>query len=191
MWQGFPTTGADETMSIMSHSFVVSLRTCVVATALLAGSSLAADTSLVIAGGALDTSFTGADVYQGVPAPAQPKGKACEAAQSYLDRINAGHYEQVADLFEADGITMDPGRHTARGRAAIHAFYNEHIRELAPKLIAVAFVGDDQDCMLEIASQQTIRGVSRYVLVSVDHFTLGHSGKIARMVAFARPPRQQ
>jgi hypothetical protein len=45
--------------------------------------------------------------------------------------------------------------------------------------------GNRTDCMLENAAK--VPPSTRYSLSSVNHFTVNRQGKIARMVAFARP----
>jgi len=61
------------------------------------------------------------------------------------------------------------------------------IARFRPRIIAVAFTGDDVDCMVAIATEMKIQDQPRYVLAAVDHFTLGMSGKISRLLAFGRP----
>jgi hypothetical protein len=151
-----------------------------------------AEPGIVIAGGALDPHFPGAETYVTEPTSARvPPGKACVAAQSYVYFINAGQLQEIAGLFGDDAVILDPMRQTVRGIAAVRAFYAAKISALKPQLIAVAYLGDDQDCMVELASGRELQGRLRYTLVSIDHFTLGRDGRIAWMVAFARPPRQE
>jgi SnoaL-like protein len=145
---------------------------------------------LPIAGGEIDESFTGADLYLGTPREAEaPKTKACLAAKSYIAKINAGEFPQVVELFADNAIVLDPTRRIMKGRSQIEAFYQGPIRQIRPELIGVAYLGDATDCVVEIARKDTVAGQPRYVLVSVDHFTVDRHGKVIRMVAFARPPR--
>ena len=140
-----------------------------------------------VAGGALDAALTTAEVYVGTPEVAKvPEGKACLAASRYIERINAGQFAAVADLFAVDGVVLDPERHVLRGREQIRAFYSSYVAGQRPQLVRVAYVGDERDCVVEIASGRTIAGVMRYALVSVDHFTL-QGDSVVHMVAFARP----
>lgn len=60
---------------------------------------------------------------------------------------------------------------------------------MRPQITAVAYFGDEVDCMVELATLKPVDGAPRWVLVSVDHFTMAANGKVARMVAFARAPR--
>lgn len=148
--------------------------------------------AVTVAGGALDSGFTGADVYLGTPKAAKaPATKACSAARSYVDLINGGQFQKLAGLFEEDGVVLDPMRQDIRGRDQIRAFYEGRIGKMRPELIAVAYLANGRDCMVELAARRDVRGAMRYALVSIDHFTLGKAGKIARMVAFARPPRTE
>jgi hypothetical protein len=142
-----------------------------------------------IPGGVLDPRFPGADVYLTAPERAKPPaGRACEAAERYVDLVNAGRFGDVAGLFAEDALLLDPMRHTYRGSEQIHSFYEGRIGAMRPEVVPVAYVGDDRDCMVELAAKSDVGGERRFALVSVDHFTLEASGKVSRMIAFARPP---
>ena len=154
--------------------------------------AVAAPPPMVVPGGTLDSRFTGAEVYVGRPEPATPPpGKACAAASAYVGHINAGRYREAANLFADDGLLLEPMRTTYRGLAEIRTFYEGRIGPMKPEVVPVAFVGNDRDCMLEMASLSTIGGEKRFALVSVNHFTVNAAGKVIRMIAFARPPRTQ
>lgn len=143
-----------------------------------------------IAGGALDSRFPGAEVYLAAPVRAKrPAGKACAVAEAYVDHINAGQFRAVADLFADDALLLEPSRHTYLGMVQIRSFYEGKIGTMRPEVMPVAYLGDDSDCMVELAAKSDFGGTRLYALVSVDHFTLDVHGKVARMVAFARPPR--
>jgi hypothetical protein len=154
-----------------------------------AGSAAA---GIAIAGGQLDQHFPGAEVYLAVPAQAiAPEGKACLAARRYVEYVNAGQFLNVASLFADEAVILEPTRQIIRGMARIRSFYEGRIDTLKPQLVAVAYLGDSSDCMVELATRREVQGQQRYALVSIDHFTVGSDGKILRMVAFARPPRTE
>jgi hypothetical protein len=128
----------------------------------------------------------------GVPARAEPpSGKACQAAKSYVDLINAGRFMEVVELLEEDAVVLEPTRRILRGRDQIREFYGGTIGAMRPEIVAVVYLGDDRDCMVELAARMKVRDQLRHVLVSIDHFTMGAEGRIARMVAFARPLRTE
>jgi hypothetical protein len=58
---------------------------------------------------------------------------------------------------------------------------------MKPQIVAVAYTGDDRQCMVALAHRVELGGRPRYMLASVDHFILRDDGKIDSMVAFARP----
>jgi len=150
----------------------------------------AASPNVTIPGGVLDGSIAGVDVYVGVPnEAAAPPGKACQAVKRYVDLVNAGQFAKVADLFQENAALLEPTGHTALGRDQIRAFYEKTIGQMRPQVVAVAFVGDDTDCMVELATKRKVNNELRYVLVSVDHFKMGADGRISSMIAFVRPPR--
>ena len=143
-------------------------------------------------GGPFDTNVTGAEVYVGVPQRAKrPAGKACAVAEAYVDHINSGRYRDAADLFADDGVLFEPSRRTYRGRAEIRTFYEGQIGGMRPEVVPVAYLGNDRECMVELAVKTAIGGAQRFALVSIDHFTLDGKGRVASMIAFPRPPRTQ
>jgi ketosteroid isomerase-like protein len=151
----------------------------------------AIERGMVIAGGELDPAIPGADVYLTTPAiAAPPAGKACALAARYTDLVTAGKAEEVANLYADDAIILEPSRENVRGIAEIREFYRVRLSTMQPQIVGVAYTGDEHDCMVALAAKRQMQGQTRYVLVSVDHFTLGEDGKAIRMVAFARPPRR-
>jgi SnoaL-like domain len=143
-----------------------------------------------IDGGALDPAFDDTDVYVGVPAQATATGgAACRVAQEYIKLVRDGQYTQVAALFAADAVVLEPTRQHVQGREAITQFYAGTIGRMRPDIVAVSYVGNDRDCMVSIAVRITLDAQSRYKLASVDHFTLDSSGNVQRMVAYVRPGR--
>lgn len=163
------------------------MRKAITALGLLCASAASAG-PVVIAGGALDPAYTGADVYIDTPAPAKiPSGPACKAAKAYVDYHQAGRFAEVPSLFADDAALLEPTRLNIRGKEAITQFYAKAIGSLKPEIAAVFYLGDASDCMVELAVRQPIDGKPRYRLASMDHFTVDARGRIIRMIAFARP----
>lgn len=151
-------------------------------------SALASAAPVTIAGGDLDPGQPRADVYLATPPSAQPPaGAACALAKTYVDYVRAGRFAEMAGLFTPDAALLEPTRQNVRGGAAIARFYQTTIGAMRPDLIAVFYLGDQTDCLVELAVRTMIDGAPRYRLASVDHFTVDSSGKAVRMVAFARP----
>ena len=149
------------------------------------------DVPFMVAGGHLDPAYPDADVYIGKPAePSVPPGKACAVAQRYVELVNARDYAGVAALFAEDATFLEPMRPTLQGHDQINAFFTRRIGAMTPEVMAVTYLGDERDCMIELALKIEIGGKDRWVLVSIDHFILGEDGKIASMAAFARPARE-
>jgi hypothetical protein len=144
----------------------------------------------LVPGGELDPAFTDADVYKGTPTPPNvPEEPGCKLAANYVQLVNAGQYVAVARLFADDATFLEPMRPTLQGRAQIDAFYTGRIGRMQPQVVAVRYFGMGRECLVELALQTQIDGRERYVLVSIDHFTLDESGKVQSMIAFARPSR--
>lgn len=174
----------------MAHHALRCLGATLLGTALASISTPATSAGVPIAGGEIDDTFAGADLYVGTPREANaPRTKACQAAKNYIVNINAGQFPRVVDLFTDDAVVLDPMRRIMEGRSQIQAFYGGPIRQIRPQLVGVAYLGDSTDCVVEIARRDIIGGQPRFVLVSIDHFTVDRHGKVVRMVAFARPPR--
>jgi hypothetical protein len=158
---------------------------------LLAALLLAAQGPMTIPGGVLDPVWSDADVYvDDPPEPAVPRGSACALAARYVRLINAGEYAQVAALYADDATFLEPMRPSLHGRAEIDAFYTRQIGGMKPHIRAIVYLGNVHECMVELARQVTFDGKPRTVLVSVDYFVLGRDGRVAAMIAFARPARK-
>mgnify|MGYP001552621034 CR=1 FL=1 len=143
---------------------------------------------MTIAGGTLDPAFDKVDVYLETPPSAPvPPGRACHVAARYVDLINGGDYLGAAHLYADDATFLEPMRPSLKGRAQIDEFYTKYIGGMKPHVIAVAYTGDDRECMVALANRHMIDGKARYALASVDHFILREDGKVDSMVAFARP----
>jgi SnoaL-like domain len=153
-----------------------------------AGGEMASDASMIISGGKLDPAFPDADIYLETPESAPvPPGKACQLAARYVELVNGGDYLGAAALYAADATFLEPMRPSLKGREQIEIFYTRTIGPMKPHVIAVAYTGDDRECMVALANRVEIDGKPRYALASVDHFILRDDGKIDSMVAFARP----
>lgn len=158
---------------------------------ILLAAAMLAEAPMVVAGGALDPAWPGAEVYAATPKSAPvPPGPACEAARRYVELVNAGDFAPVAALYADDAFVLEPMRRTIRGREQIDAFYKERIGSMRPQVVAVSYLGNERECMVELANRSDMGGQQRYALVSIDHFIVNPGGKVASMVAFARPPRQ-
>jgi hypothetical protein len=143
---------------------------------------------MTIAGGTLDPAFAQSDVYLATPPSAPvPPGKACQLAARYVELINGGDYTGAAALYADDATFLEPMRPSLKGRAQIEEFYTKTIGGMKPHVIAVAYTGNDRECMVALANRFMEGGKPRYALASVDHFILRDDGKIDSMVAFARP----
>ena len=152
-------------------------------------SSVSAAEPLPIPGGMLDPSISKADAYIGMPVAAEPPDTpACHLAKKYVDTVSAGKYSEMASLFTEDAIFLDPLRKSVGGRLSIGEFYEQTIGALKPKVVGVAYTGHKNDCMLELSTEMTVNGENRYILASIDHFTLDvEQGKFNRMIVFTRP----
>nr|AQQ75094.1 hypothetical protein [uncultured bacterium] len=146
-------------------------------------------------GGAFDANYPRSEVYVGAPhADEQPAGRACLAARAYVDTVYAGRFADMAGLFADDAVIYWPMRddegaifvRRIEGRAEIDAFYRNVIGRTRPYAIPVTLLGDDADCMMEVAARTEIDGAQRYRLSAINHFTVDASGKVTRLISFQR-----
>lgn len=142
---------------------------------------------VIAPGGELDPAKRPLDVYidKPVAAKADPN-TACKNAEEYNRRVNSGQYAEIADLFTADAVFMEPTKTIAAGTQQIRDFYVNFIGRMRPTIVSVAYVGNDTDCMVMQSSSNTLDGRERYLLSSVNFFTLGEGGRFNRMIAFSR-----
>jgi len=94
-------------------------------------------------------------------------------------------------LFADDAVFLDPLRANVKGHLDISDFYKNRVGALRPPVIGVAYIGEGNERILELAVQMTINGEPRYALQGLDHFMLNAAGKFSRMVVFLRPPRTE
>jgi hypothetical protein len=155
----------------------------------------AAEAPAQFAGGELDPSYPTSEVYAGTPrADAQPPGLACAAARAYVDHVYGGRFDEMAALFAEDAVIYWPmqqedggnivGR--LRGREEIDAFYRDVIGRSRPYAIPVTLLGNETDCMMEVAARTEIDGAQRYRLSAINHFTVDGSGRVVRLISFQR-----
>jgi hypothetical protein len=150
------------------------------------GTTMAA--AFTIPGGPLDPAYDKADVYlETPPAAPVPPGRACAVAARYVELINAGRYLEAAALYHDDATFAEPMRPNLKGRKQIDDFYTRYIGGMKPHIIPVSYTGDDHQCSVALANRVELDGKTRYMLASVDLFTLREDGKVDSMVAFARP----
>ncbi len=151
------------------------------------GDCFVAGQPLRVPGGTLDPVCRPRDVYLETPAEAVPDPTpAARVARLYIELVNQRRYDEIAKLFADDGLSLPPSRQVVQGRAALDAFYPQ-IAQVGPKLIAVGYTGTEADCFVEIAAEEDVDGMRRYVLVAVNHFTVNEAGLATRMITYARP----
>jgi len=159
---------------------------------LLSSQVAAAEGPMIIPGGQLDRAYPKADIYLETPhEPSIPPGAACQVAKRYVDLVNAGKYAEIAELYADDATFLEPVRPSLQGKQAIRDFYTRRIGSFQPEVTPVAFIGNDVECVMELAMKMEIDGRPRWLLVSVDHFVLDGDGDVKLMVVFSRPPTEE
>jgi hypothetical protein len=148
-----------------------------------------ADTvDLRVPGGVLDPAHADKrDVFASPPTDAVAP-PAYRLAQTYVEYVRADAFDKLPDLFTDDAQIYPPLRRApVVGKQAIIEFYANTIGKIAPKPKAVSIVGDGNECFMELSIPMDVDGEQRYVLTTIDHFTLAPDGRFSRMIVYLRP----
>jgi hypothetical protein len=139
-------------------------------------------------GGLIDPAFADSiDVFIGAPQPANGS-PAWRQAQKYIELVQARDFAGLPDLFTDDAIIFPPLRRKPLvGRAEIADFYLNTVAKVTPHVIAVSIFGEGKECYMELATQFDVEGQPRYLLTTIDHFTIADDGRFSRMVVYVRP----
>jgi aryl-alcohol dehydrogenase-like predicted oxidoreductase len=156
-------------------------------------------------GEALTPDTAARDIWASLPPPtdqsvllfgAPPTGVtttslAARAVGAYVDLINARRYDEIGDLFAADGEFLAPTGETLRGREAIRAFYSSALRQIAPEEVWVhSAVAEGNRCVIEISARLPGEPAGSSHVV-VDHFTVDAAGLVTRLAVYLRPAEQR
>jgi hypothetical protein len=139
-------------------------------------------------GGEIDPAFADRiDVFVGTPRTASGS-PAWRQAQRYIELVQARDFAGLPDLFTDDAIIFPPlRRKPAVGREEIVDFYINTVAKVCPHVIAVSIFGEGRECFMELATQFDVEGQPRYLLTTIDHFTIAEDGRFSRMVVYVRP----
>jgi hypothetical protein len=149
---------------------------------------MADQVELRVPGGVLDPAHADKrDVFIAPPEEARAS-PACRLAQTYIEYVQAGAFDKLPDLFTDDAQIYPPLRRApVVGKEAIIDFYKNTIGKIAPIARAVSIAGDGTECFMELSSAYDVDGELRYVLTTIDHFTLAPDGRFSRMIVYLRP----
>jgi hypothetical protein len=139
-------------------------------------------------GGEIDPAFADrSDVFVGTPVAASGS-PAWRQAERYIELVQARDFAGLPDLFTDDAIIFPPlRRKPAVGRDEIVDFYVNTVARVCPHVIAVSIFGEGRECFMELATQFDVEGQPRYLLTTIDHFTIAGDGRFSRMVVYVRP----
>jgi hypothetical protein len=149
---------------------------------------MTADARMPVPGGEIDPALAETvDVFRDTPA-AGAATPAWRQAQRYIELVQARDFAGLPDLFTEDAIIFPPlRRKPAIGRDEIVDFYLNTVAKVCPHVIAVSIHGEGTECFMELATQFDVGGRQRYVLTTIDHFTLAPDGRFSRMIVYVRP----
>ncbi|MDG2003808.1 MAG: nuclear transport factor 2 family protein [Novosphingobium sp.] len=143
---------------------------------------------LNVPGGRLDPAHADKrDVFIDTPVDAKAS-PAYRLAQTYVEHVQAREFHKLPDLFTDDAVIYPPLRRApVVGRAKIVDFYENTIAKVTPIAKAVSIYGEGNDCFMELSIPMDVDGEQRYVLTTIDHFTLAPDGRFSRMIVYLRP----
>lgn len=127
------------------------------------------------------------DTFQTKPQSAEVTGESCRVAKKYVDITNAGEYHKLGDLFAEDAVFMTPFGLVLEGRKTIGEFYSAKISDLKPDLVAVSYISEGRECIMELVAATSLDNHAVYRLSAIDHFTVNDEGLITNMVVYLRP----
>ena len=141
-----------------------------------------------VPGGAVDPAHADKrDVFLETPVDAVAS-PAYRLAQTYIEYVQTGAFDRLPELFTDDAVIFPPLRRTpVVGKAEIVDFYLNTIGKIAPIAKAVSIFGEGNECFMELASQYDVDGEPRYILTTIDHFSLAEDGRFNRMIVYLRP----
>lgn len=125
------------------------------------------------------------------PAPGSP----CHVPREYIRLINSGEYDKVGGLFSDDAVYMGPDGKTHYGAKEIGAFYKKMLSLLRPKITALSFLENGNECIMELGGLDSSGGnnVKIWPTGSVPHpgaidiFTINSQGKASQFLVYLRP----
>lgn len=149
---------------------------------------MASDVRYEAPGGEIDPAFAN-DIDAFVATPRSASGSpAWRQAQKYIELVQARDFAGLPDLFTDEAIIFPPlRRRPLVGRAEIVDFYVNTVAKVTPHVIAVSIFGEGRECFMELATQFDVAGQPRYLLTTIDHFTIADDGRFSRMVVYVRP----
>ena len=125
------------------------------------------------------------------PAPGSP----CHVPREYIRLINSGEYDKVGGLFSDDAVYMGPDGKTHHGEKEIGAFYKKMLSLLRPKITALSFLENGNECIMELGGLDSsgANNVKIWPTGSVPHpgaidiFTINSQGKASQFLVYLRP----
>jgi SnoaL-like domain len=105
-------------------------------------------------------------------------------AESYVEIVNRGAYDELAALFAPEAVFLAPGARVLHGRSAIGRFYEEFLGEIKPTIRVSSYVEQGCDCVYELEAR--LAGEQGFRLGAVDHATFDKDGQVVRFAVFTK-----
>ena len=105
-------------------------------------------------------------------------------AETYVNTVNRGAYNELSALFAPDAVFLAPERREFHGRDAIGAFYENFLVTITPRIRIASYVEQDNHCVFEL--EAAISGSDEYHLGAIDHAVLDEDGLVVRFTVFTK-----
>ncbi len=125
------------------------------------------------------------------PASSSP----CHVSREYIRLIDSGEYDKVGGLFSDDAVYMGPDGKTRHGAKEIGAFYKRMLSLLRPKITALSFLENGNECIMELGGLDSSGGDNMKIWPTgsvphpgaIDIFTINSQGKASQFLVYLRP----
>jgi hypothetical protein len=105
-------------------------------------------------------------------------------AETCVELINRGGYDQLGELFAEDARFLAPGQREFLGRAQITEFYKQFLADITPQVRIATYVEQGNDCVFEL--EATTRDRPDFRLGAIDHATLDANGFVSRFAVHTK-----
>ena len=121
----------------------------------------------------------------------------CDVPQRYVALIQAGRYDELAQLFAEDAEFMNPLGDVLRGRNVIGAFYSAFLSDVRPMVRGVRHVWNEKArvCVFELESRMRRQDDGKWIndpdaeysLSAIDRMEINDAGLIQQMTVYTAP----
>ncbi len=122
-----------------------------------------------------------------------------EIIERYVELLNSGRFDEVGELWAADGVLFNGFGQVLEGKPAVKAFYAAFKDEIFPQVRIVSFMEDNATnvCAVELETRivhdedgNLKTDPEPFSPASLDLFIVNADGKVQKMIAYIAPPNK-